>query len=1276
MPEPTETNPNRQRALRALLTAGMLLLAAQLLLPAIVLKAINRQLAQANLKLSASLRISLPNRITLTNVKIQSTSEENTASAQRISVTLRSSALFRRNSQPLAHIAIHGVRGSWNLHSGLPHTNLAPANNPSPPKKIPDAFEISIEDLTLSLPPTPGASIRQISIRDLALDASTTHEGSFRIGQLKAGDSNLLSETTGETTFFNKQLSIKELKLSESNFIEHLRIDFGAVSNQPSFDFLLLRGNGYVSAKASLSRSSSGQSFSLRTDAENVKLPLDPFASTARRALPHVEIHESHTSLEGLLNNPSTWRANASLSGSLIDPVDSNKTSILAARINLSEEGLKLEQLSIQDPALQFSASASASLRDTANSLKESVSNLVGQCSLKYSATNHDSPLRQIADHFGNPIPNWAPSSQISARATQSETHALALVASFQLQSSPERPSQQPTKGALTWNAPSLENVLNGTLEIETDAFHTSLQKIPITIPPSHLRLTTLQPSRHLTLHLILADRRVPILTQHGANTPWNLAFQNIALRELLPLTPRDNPCTLSAKATITPTDSQQPTFSGIIRIADPTNGTVLNVNISRTDDAPAKLNATLLQQDSRVAVAEITLDQNPSTPNTTITSTGNLTTANAFRNILSLANFSITPSSRLAWNANATLSPQHPLPLGQISCDATGIIVGRIGPMDLKSTVQSNGSSIETQPTTLTLGETTVTGIVQWSTMLSVKDLRIIQRNRPALQGELSLHHPISKPAAPSPDTPLLASLEANQLDLSTLLGGSSPMTGKINGTMSLNGTLDQPILRGKLTSSKIDLPSALNLLNPVTLEIQAHPTPGVISLTAKLTSALNAPVEMAYTGSIHSLLSPDPSSNAATPDTFSLNLKGGSLQPLSKLNDIFKSVAGTIDVSLSAKRIHKNWEWSGKSVVKAPKILFESPRAPGLTDLTLTATIKDSTTTAVDLLTSSGGGTIRIQGDIRSPLSPNPTLDLSIKTRNVLAYRNESLLLRADSDLTFKGTWKEPSISGEAAPVQSKYLHDIEILPINLTKKGETRDRLKGLFPGFSFTQAPYSDWKFNIHFKSRPRDPMLVRGNRWQGEADVDMIWGGTGLRPWFEGYYHSKNLTAFLPSVRLAVTDGYLWYKRDTPFQGTLDVNALTTARGYRIAAYISGPLSQPDLLLTSKPALDQTDLLSLLTTGVLPSDSNDSPQVAAARATEAIAEDISRSLLGVDRRMIEGIGRVDVEFSRVNPRTGQQETRVTRRLSEDWSVSGDIGTNGDFTGRLKFLHRFK
>ena len=1276
MAEPLETPSPRRRALRALLAGGLLLLALQLLLPVIALKIINRKLAPAELKLTASVHVLLPNLLILRNVHIQSTSQENAVSAERISITLGASALFDRTPQQLAQISLKGIRGSWNLRPTTSETNLNATAELPLPKHIPDALEINIEDLTLTLPPTPGAPVRQVLIKDLSLDASTTREGSFHIGNLKVGDSDLLREASGETTFFNKQLSIRELKLSETNFIERLQVDFGTVSNQPSLNFLLLRGNGYISAKASISMSQDGPSLSLRTDAENVTLPLDPFAAITPNTLPPLQIHETHTAFEGRLNQPSSWRAKASFSGALIDPNDANKRSVLVTEIGLSESALNLEKLSVADESLQLNATASASIQSNAQSFSESLSNVTSHCSVKYTAATTASPLRQLAEHFGNPLPKWLPSTEIAANLTQPKGRDLTLKADFEFPIAAKRTPMQPAKGSLVWIAPSLRNALTGTLEIETEAFQTTVCNTPLSLPRSSLRVITNHPNRKLTLHLHLSKGSIPILTQQAADAPWKIAFENIPLREILPHSPRENLCTLSAEGTVAHTENSQPNFSALIRITDPTNDTQLEANIHRAKDAPAKIHAALVQPNSQVAVAEITLPLDSSTSETSITSTGNLTNAHLFRNILSFINLSTTPASRIAWSATAAFSPQHPLPVGRISGEATGISFGKIGPVDLKSTVQSNGSSIETQTTTLTLGETTATGTLQWSSILAISDLRILQRNRPVLHGELSIHHPITKSATPNPDTPLFASLEADQLDLATLLGESSPLSGKVHGNMSLAGTLEQPVIRGTLTSSKVSLLGALAPLNPVAVEIQAHPTPGMISLSAKITSALNAPIEMAYKGSIHSLLGTSSPSGNTEPDTASLNLKGGSLHPLNKLNDTFKSVTGSVDIALSAKRSAGHWEWSGKTSLKAPKILFESPRAPGLTDLTLTAIVHDSTKTSVDLLTSSGGGTIRIRGDVRSPLSPNPVLDLSIQTRNVLAYRNESLLLRADSDLSFKGPWKEASISGEAAPVQSKYLHDIEILPINLTRKGETRDRLKGLSPGFSFSQAPYSDWKFNIHFKSRPRDPMLVRGNRWQGEADVDMIWGGTGLRPWFEGYYHSKNLTAFLPSVRLAVTDGYLWYKRDTPFQGTLDVNALTTARAYRIAAYISGPLSQPDLLLTSKPALDQTDILSLLTTGVLPSDTNDSPQVAAARATEAIAEDISRSLLGVDRRMIEGIGRVDVEFSRVNPRTGQQETRVTRRLSEDWSVSGDIGTNGDFTGRLKFLHRFK
>lgn len=1253
-----------------------MLLALQLVLPTLVLKTINRQLAPKNLRLNASVRISLPNLITLTNVKIQSDSEKNTASAEQLAITVRPSALLKQGAQRFAHISIQGIRGSWNVPPSPPIGEItSPAELPLP-KQIPDAFDISIDDFVLTLPATPGAPVRQILIKSLTLDASITREGTFHVDLLRVGNSDLLSNTTGVTTFFNKQLSVSDLHISQANFIEHLKLDFGTVSNQPSLDFLLLRENGYISAKASIAMTQNGQSLSLRADAENVTLPLDPFATNPRRTLPHVEVHESHSQFEGRLSDTSSWRANISFSGSLVDATDTGKKSALTTQIIASEQGFQLEKLSIEDPSLELTASASASLNRNGPSFHDNVSNLSSLWTLKYSAQEAESPLRQLAGHFGNPFPEWLPSTQISARLTQSETRTLNLNADFEVNTAPALHSPHPARGTLIWSAPSINNPLTGTLEIETQSFKATLGKTPISLPPSHLRLINHQSDRQITLTLHLTAGSTPILTQETADSPWKLSLKDIPLSELFPKICAENPSTLSADMSIVHSDLHPPVLTGSVRIVDSSNQALLEAHIIPTREARAEVTASLLHQTSRVAVAEITIPPHPSKSETTITSTGNLTHAHAFRNIFSIFNLTLGLSSRIAWSANAHLSSEHPLPVGRISCDTTGITFSNIGPFDLKSTVVSNGSSIETQATTLTLGETTATGTVQWSNTLDIKNLRILQRNRPVLHGELAIHHPVNERSTPASDTPLSASLEADQLDLATLLGDQSPLTGKIHGTMTLNGTVDQPVIRGKLTSTKLALPGSLAPLNPMAIEIQSHPAPGIISLSARVSSALNAPLEMTYQGSIRSLLFPETPSESTAPDTFTLNLKGGSLQPLNKLNEIFKSVTGSVDLSLTAKRTDGKWEWSGKSSVKAPKLLFESPRAPGLTDLTLNATVKDSTTTTIDLLTSTGGGTIRIRGDVQSLFSSNPLLDLSIQTRNVLAYRNESLLLRADSDLTFKGPWKEASISGEAAPIQSKYLHDIEILPINLTRKGETRDRLKGLSPGFSFSQAPYSDWKFNLHFKSRPRDPLLVRGNRWQGEADVDMIWGGTGLRPWFEGYYHSNNLTAFLPSVRLAVTDGYLWYKRENPFQGTLDVNALTTTRGYRVAAYISGPLSQPDLLLTSKPALDQTDLLSLLTTGVLPSDTNDSPQVIAARATEAIAEDLSRSLLGVDRRMIEGIGRVDVEFSRVNPRTGQQETRVTRRLSEDWSVSGDIGTNGDFTGRLKFLHRFK
>ena len=157
MAEPLEKPSTRRRAFRALLAGGLLLLAFRLLLPLIALQTINRRLAPAKLKLTASVHVSLPNLLILRNVHIQSTSQENAVSAERISITLRASALLDRNPQQLAQISLKGIRGSWNLRLTTPETNLNATAELPLPKHIPDAIEINIEDLSLTLPPPPGA---------------------------------------------------------------------------------------------------------------------------------------------------------------------------------------------------------------------------------------------------------------------------------------------------------------------------------------------------------------------------------------------------------------------------------------------------------------------------------------------------------------------------------------------------------------------------------------------------------------------------------------------------------------------------------------------------------------------------------------------------------------------------------------------------------------------------------------------------------------------------------------------------------------------------------------------------------------------------------------------------------------------------------------------------------------------------------------------------------------------------------------------------------------
>ncbi len=1278
-PQPLIVRVLRKPIFIATLAVTLCALTLHRVLPSLALRWLSRSLAKDGIHLSASAKFSLPNKLQLSDITIQRESPPDRADAKYLLVTFRLTDLLRGKMQhAVRHLELAELRGSWSYHPKNPHPPESSSARITPAKDLPlpDSLSLRIASFSIELPPKPGAQTRKIAISELALSASTTDEGLFRVGSVTVGDTPLLVQAEAETNFFEKKLSIRELKVSGSDLLEHLRMDLGDSTGRPSLDFLLLRKNGYISGKASLTSSHDGPSLSVKLDAENVDIPIDPFASNPEQSLPRIDIYDAHATFEGLTTRPSSWRSTSTFSGALATTNPATTPTKIEAKMTVSERALRIKNLSIDDPATQITTNAVATLVDNQSPL-ETLSDLTITSSIQRLGIGVESPLDRLLTYLGLPLLSRMPPFRLDTDLRQSPEGAVHFGGDFMLQPDPGSPSSAALKGTFNGKTASLSEFTTGSLTVETAPFTTHWRSFIVSVPATKLSLAANTAPSKLTVEALFPSTKARVETALDPSEPWMFTINHLPLREIFTNLTDSNKSTLSAKISVHGIPKNNDALSGEMRLEDPSTGTLLTAIFSGQEGTGINTHAELQLHQRTLAKAD--LQNSMKSPHLfQLTSDGDIADAHPFRHLLELAAIPAPKGSKITWSAKLAKTDPNEFPKGSFALDGNKLSVGPFGPFDAKVRVTSDGSSIESKGASIQLGETSASGNVRWSDRLEVSDLKVLQRNRPALKGDLSVHYPLLQSDGPVGETPLRANFQADQLELGSLFGDAPLVSGKLQGSVELSGTLDRPQVKGHLTAPKLLPSKALSFIGPVTLDIQAFPAPGTLSVSARITSALNAPLEIQYSGSVWPFISRKPATHAADSPSDSLRilLKGGSLQALNQLPRIFKSVTGNIDIALAARNTNSGWKWDGETSIKAPKFLFESPRAPGLSDLNLKASFSDSGTAHVDLSTSSGGGNITVKGDVQHPISSDPLFDLVVKTKNVLAYRNESLLLRADSDLTFRGRWSNAEIRGEASPVQSKYLHDIEILPFSLTRKGEGRSALKGLSPGFSFTQAPYSNWKFNIHFKSRAKDPLLVRGNRWQGEAEADMIWGGTGLRPWFEGYYHSKNLTAFLPSIKLSVNDGYLWYKRDAPFQGTLDVNALTTARGYRISAYISGPLSQPDLLLTSKPALDQPDILSLLTTGVLPSDTNDSPQVIAARATEALAEDVSRSLLGVDRRMIEGIGRIDVEFSRVNPRTGQQETRVTRRLNEDWSMSGDIGSNGDFTGRLKFLHRFK
>ena len=297
----------------------------------------------------------------------------------------------------------------------------------------------------------------------------------------------------------------------------------------------------------------------------------------------------------------------------------------------------------------------------------------------------------------------------------------------------------------------------------------------------------------------------------------------------------------------------------------------------------------------------------------------------------------------------------------------------------------------------------------------------------------------------------------------------------------------------------------------------------------------------------------------------------------------------------------------------------------------------------------------------------------------------RDDSITVRADTDVKLAGPLNAADATGTIFITHSRFFKEIDILPIGLPGRPKPAPKSAPAETNISFPNPPLRDWKFDIAIKTRDDDPFLIRGNLANGAAALALRFAGTGLKPWLDGNIRIDKFNANLPFSTLSVTRGFVYFGEDAPFQPSLDIQAESQARDYLVGAYIYGTAASPQISLYSEPPLPHADIVSLLATGTTTAELGANAEVLASRAAMLAVKQLyqkmfKRSTPPPPTTAKTGNGnmldRFQMELGSTDNRSGRQEIITRFKINDQLYLIGDAGVDGQFTGRLKYLIRFR
>ncbi len=520
---------------------------------------------------------------------------------------------------------------------------------------------------------------------------------------------------------------------------------------------------------------------------------------------------------------------------------------------------------------------------------------------------------------------------------------------------------------------------------------------------------------------------------------------------------------------------------------------------------------------------------------------------------------------------------------------------------------------------------------------------------------------------------------LQSKDLDLAKLfrdLGMKPPVAGQLSLNLDAQGPLDQLQASLDLHLQNVKADAAAQL-KPTDVNLALRLQNNQLKLDGKIQQPLIQPISITAQLPLNvSKVLANKRLDEQTPVSAKVEMPRSSINFVREFVPALRQLDGSIALNVNVGGTIANPALSGAADMNILMARFENATLPALTNFKAQLNFRDNTLRFDRFGGDLAGGPFTVSGNVSFPKLTEPTFDLRLKANSVLVARNDNLTARVDADIKVEGPLTSASVSGQVLTTNSRFLKNIDIIPISLPGRPAPLPDPPSAAPALSFPNPPLRDWKFDVAIKSK--EPFLIRGNFAEGSANIDMKMAGTGLHPQLQGQVRLENFEATLPFSTLTINLGFLYFDPDDPLNPRIEMQGTSLIQDYTVHVYIYGTALKPEATFSSEPPLPQEDIISLLATGV--TRENLSSNVLASRGIMLLGKELYRKIFkknSDEKPKTDSIfNRLSVEYSGADTRTGEQTATAKYKVSDHVVLIGDIGIAGGFRGIVKYVIRFR